>query len=211
MSISFQHMSQKDPTRPFYDELSNYPKIEILNSKDLDLLFKNTKVEEYLKRYFYSHNLFREIEKIIFILHSSKGCKNDNLDVSDFNLLWELKDRVVSFNKSSQTLFDMNNIRFKSVYDDPENKILFELIDHLEECLEYLKEYAERLRVQFEEVKKKNPAILSYFWMVCKPRSNWFELLGPLNDLPSNEMQDVAEGLEDGVDWTLQDILNKEK
>lgn len=229
----------EDPTRPFHDELSKHPEIKILNANLLDELFKKERVLGYLENYIYSHEIFREFEKILQICHSVKESTFQNISLSEMNLLWEWKDRAVSFNKTAQTLFDLKDNKFKSIYDDPDYKYFFEFINELEECLDYLARILERLRVQMEEVKKKYPGVLSYFWAVCKPRSNWFELLYPLDRLGSDQIsaqffrfffkslpseapysmltwvleriQEIGEGVEDGVNWVFEDLVLQKK
>lgn len=228
----------EDPTRPFHDELSKHPGIKILNAKLLDELFKKEKVLGYLENYIYSHELFREFEKILNLCHSVKESAFQEVNLSEMNLLWDWKDRAVSFNKTAQTLFDLKDNRFKSVYDDPHHEYFLQFLNELEECLDYLARSLERLRIQMEEVKKKYPGVLSYFWAVCKPRSNWFELLYPLDRLESDQIpvqffhfffkplpgeaqysmltwildriQEIGESIEDGVDWTFGDLVLQE-
>jgi len=225
----------EDPTRPFHDELLKHPEIEILNSICLDRLFKTEQVIEYLKSYFYSHEIFREFEKILVLCHSVKEGVPQKVNLSKLGIIWEWKDRAVSFNKIANTLYKLNDDHFKSVYEDKDGEIFLKLINDLENVMGYLRESLERLRIQMEELKKKYPGVLSYFWLVCKGRSNWFELLGPLSSLPSSQIpeqffyfffkhlpkefpytlltrilehiQEIGQSLEDGVDWTFEYII----
>jgi len=230
----------EDPTRPFHDELAKHKEINIMDANSLDKLFKREKVQSYLEKYFYSHDLFREFEKILELCHSVKDCDCvfQKLQPSQIDLLWEWKDRAVSFHKIANTLYKLNDDKFKSVYVDEESKNFFNLIEEVIDCMNYLNEILRRLRIQMEEVKRRNPGFLSYFWRVCKPRSNWFELLGPLDSLPKERISEIfffffynhlpsgapyslltrileniyeiGRSIEDGIDWTFRDLLTKE-
>jgi len=175
----------KDPTKPFFDGIKSYKeegRLEVMNGKQLhDFLLKNKSVT-YIKRLIYSHEIFRNFVKIMEIwLTAREHNTSKPSSQSDIALLWDWKDRVVSFHKTAKTISDYLNPKIKSIVSE-RDKPLQEVINDIFSSLDYMNHELEQLKSIFEKVKKNDSGFLAQMWITCRIRSNWCVLLGPLEN-----------------------------
>lgn len=168
-----------DPTRPFYEEITRYKEegyLEIYNSHLLHAFLVKNKSIGYLKKFLFNHPIFQNYIKILETWSSVRHTKKSKIDLSDLKLMWDWKDKVVSFHKTAKFYFDYKDQRIKDIIVEREETFK-ELLDETIVYLDYLNKEIAELKSVFESIKKTNPGILAEMWMICKSRSNWCEIL----------------------------------
>ncbi|MCD4666981.1 hypothetical protein K8R47_04205 [archaeon] len=164
----------KDPTRPFFDYIKNLNSSKFINANSLhDFLIENKSIL-YLRKYFFSHDLFNNLTEIIKIWFSVKDIKTMYPTEEDLKLMWGWKDKAVSFHKISKALFDYKDSKIKSISYEQDYK---KLVEDILSILNYLNRELEQFKDIFVHVKRTNPGLLSKMWEICEPRSNWCNLL----------------------------------
>ncbi len=190
-----------DPTRPFFEELKKLKDkglIEVMNAKTLHKFLIENRSVDYVKKYIFSHKLFASFIAIMKNWESVREAKILKPTREDIKLLWDWKDKAVSFHKVSRAIFDCMDPKIKNVVSEEEvayKSIIYEILPFLD----YINREAEQLKSIFESVKITNPGLLSYMWSICRSRSNWCDLLAGL-ERKDESVNDVF------FNWFFEDI-----
>jgi len=209
----------KDPTRPFFDALKKLKesnKIEVLNAKSLHDFLIKTKNTKYIKKYFYSHKVFTNLTKIMSKWYSVKENKPLKPCKDDLKLLWDWKDKSVSFHKISKVISDYMKPKIKEISSEDDGAY-FQVMKEVISFLDYINHEVKELDSIFETVKQTNSNLLSYMWQVCRSRSSWCTLLSHLECKGNKEsLEEIFfiwffQDLGDGAYTLLADILDNIK
>jgi len=229
----------KDPTKPFFDELKKFKKshrIEVFNAKLLHNFLIKNKSTHYIKKFIYSHEVFVNLTRIMKKWCSVKENKPLSAGYDDLNLLWDWKDKTVSFHKTAKIISNYMKQKIKDISSD-DDEVYTSVMNEVIMFLNYINYEVAELDSIFETVKRKNSNLLAYMWKICRSRSNWCTLLGRLESQEKKEvieqiffkwyfhdlsdspytllynilenMEQVGDNFETAVDWMFRDINRK--
>jgi hypothetical protein len=174
----------KNPSKPFFEKLEGLRKknrVEVLNAQKLHDFLIQTKCTQYVKEYLFSQELFSNIESILRILYDAKETRITKVTKSEIPIMWEWKDRAISFHKTAKTIHDYVEPKIRGIVSEDE-KGYGSIINEVLDILSYMNREAEQLKSVFEKITKTNPELLSSMWRKCRHRSNWCCLLGYLEN-----------------------------
>lgn len=225
------------PTRPFFDKLKELQKtelLEVMGTKTLHEFLIKHKSFGYMKKYLYSHKIFDNLVGIMKEWYSVKDNKNSKASKEDIKLLWDWKDKSVSFYKTSKTIFDYMDPKIKSITSENERDYP-SMVERVILFLDYMNHEVEELKSIFEKLKRTNSGLLSYLWVLAGGRSNWYTLISALEHKKDKEtvreiffrwffkdfkgsvflligtlenMMKMGYNLETVIDWLFRDMKN---
>lgn len=193
----------------------------------------------YLRYLFLNCNLVKNFAKILFDIFSCCEISPQQLESSNLNNWWKFKDRTVKVHACLQHLESFWKDRIFTIDKHDADKYR-SILDSIFFSLELIVKYcSEDLVDIITEIKTCHPSNFSEYVNVVLARSNWIGMglakreihnkdratkiiddwvvprprcrteFSQIHDYLEN-LEDVAEALEDGVDWLFDDYLKSQ-
>ena len=132
--------------------------------------------------------------------YSIRETENTKPTKNDIDLMWNWKDKVVSFHKTAKTIYECIEPKIKDI--DSETQMSYSsTIDLIISFLNYLNYEMEQLESIIKKIKQKNPGWLSYMWVICRHRTTWNSLLAALENKGNKSTEEVF------YEWFFNNLL----
>ncbi len=220
-----------DPVVNFDNKKSNYKDVEFWNDKKLhDFLIENGSTV-YLRLLFLSSGMLRNIVSSLETITLCQDVQSSQLKDNVQSLEWiNLKDRAVKLHASLELVYEWYKSKFLKK-DKVDKKEVETYLDEIFTFFDLIDKNSTRdLYFVLNGLKKRYPNLLSKYVEVTSHASNWIGMPYHVNDddiverirnwvLPKerqsnsfyrltnfylNRLREIAEAIEDGVDWVFQ-------
>ena len=173
------------PTRPFQERLEELQtNLEVWDSDKLheELIYHES--IPYLCFYFSAHPLFKNLIKIVKIIHEKRStkCPPHEISPAEASTLWTVKDDCV---KANYLLKFTHKKWAKTLMEKTEKHVkgYLTILDDVFEDLEIVNALCgEKIVSSFLDLSKKYPHVVGHYWEVVSHRTGWTSLIHSLED-----------------------------